>query len=97
MNSTLKKELVSLWAKLPEGTPWDARRMAIAVVRTVLVELGCKEVLGDDQKESRFEVVKAIESCFTAPINYRRNQMVAAGICPKMTTSEKAEVGESDC
>ena len=73
---------------------WTARDMAIVAVRAVLVEMGCKAELGDDMKESRTEVVDALEEMFTAPINYRRTYLIPEGLAPKMP--EKTEKAKSD-
>jgi hypothetical protein len=64
--------------------------MATAVMRTVLIEMGCKEVLGPEHAASRLAVRKAIEGCFTAPINYQRTYLVDEEIAPKATSVEAA-------
>jgi hypothetical protein len=75
-NSTLKSECkrlcdVTEW----ETQQWTADQMAIAVLRTVLTELGCKDELSAENAEARKEIAKIIKPCFTAPINFQREYL----------------------
>ena len=83
-NATLKAECTRLCGlkkdKLAE--PWTASESAIAIVRTVLSELGLKEELGDDYKEERKTITRAIMPLMTAPINFERTYLAAEGLMP---------------
>lgn len=83
-NITLKNECARL-AKLknPLNFEWQASDMAVVVMRTVLTEMGCKEVLTPEHAESRRKVAEAIEKCFTAPVNWKREYMVVEELAPK--------------
>jgi hypothetical protein len=59
-------------------------------MRTVLIEMGCKEVMAPEHAASRLAVRKAIEGCFTAPINFQRTYLVEEGIAPKASSVEAA-------
>ena len=72
---------------------WGARHMAIAVMRTVLEEFGCKEELGPEHAETREKVAKMIEAAFTAPINFQRTWLVNSGLAPVKTASALAADG----
>lgn len=96
VNATLRNEIASLAKRQnPENFVWSADHMAVAVMRTVLVEMGCKEVLTPEHVAARQEVVKAISQCFTAPVNYKREYLVAEGLAPKQAEKPKVQVLEA--
>ena len=91
MNVTLKKNV----ERIAKGKQWEVDKWtgmdnAIAAMRTILEELGCKEVLGPEHAEDRYEAAKIILPIFEAgaPINFRRGAMVKAGLAPAMSKSE---------
>ena len=95
-NSTLLEECKRLATPMEwdKGAQWNSKRMAVAVIRTILTELGAKEYLGDDMRESRAEIVEIIACCFTAPINFRREYLTPSGLAPEMPKADKAQAAK---
>lgn len=89
-NSTLKAEIARIAKAVDwEKDNWNASRMAAAVVRTVLTEMGCLEELKDEFKQERQDLVESIRQCFTAPINYQRDYMVTEKLAPEKAKQPK--------
>ena len=96
-NGTLKAQCKRVAdTKEWEADQWKAEDSAVCAIRTVLEEMGCKEELKDEHKETRRELVGILAPLFTAPINFRRTYLVEEGLAPKMpepgkTTSKSAD------
>lgn len=91
-NTTLKNECKRLADTIQwEVGGWRNDHMAVAVLRTVLIELGCKEELKPEHAEARQKLVDIIAPCFTAPINYQRTYLVETGLAPKQPEKQKVE------
>lgn len=61
---------------------WDAEDTVIAIIRTAFRK-GDPELLKDEHKDYRDEVVAACKCSITAAVNFQRDYLAAMKLCPE--------------
>ena len=90
--STLHAEVKRLTDSFEwEVRNWGADYSAVAIIRTVLSHMGCKEELSDKFAKDRQDLVDEITPMLEcgAPINFQRTMLVNSGLAPKKAATEE--------
>ena len=75
-NETLRKEFASIAKVLNErGENLSGEHVASAIVRAVLIHMGATELMTDEYKEDRADIIKAITPCITAAKNLQNSYL----------------------